>query len=113
METIFEKTKTTPQVKWSKEYDIISIEGNLITYDNPTFWKEISKKLINDSETKQVEFDLEYVNTNSLRNLLKLISNTKGIKFKWYYQDFDDDMLEMGKNLELFSKTEFEFIEKK
>lgn len=113
MKTLFEKTKMTPKVTSSKENGKISLEGNLITLENPTFWKEISKRLIEDSQTKEVQFDLEYVNTESLRNLLNLIKKTNGIKYKWYYQDFDDDMLEMGKNLELISKAEFEFIEKK
>lgn len=113
METLFEKTIMTPQVSLSKDKESMFLEGNLITTENSIFWNEISENLINDSKTKKVEFDLEYVNTDSLRNLLKLISKTNGIKYKWYYQDFDDDMLEMGKNLESISKTEFEFIEKK
>ena len=110
METLLEKTIMTPQVIWSE--NSLLLKGNLIICDNPSFWKEISNKLLENSKTKHVEFDLEYVNTDSLRILLRLLIKTNGIKYKWYYQDFDEDMLEMGKSIEEITKSHFEFIKK-
>ena len=52
---------------------------------------------------------LNHINTNSILHLIKLI-NLKQNNVIWFYEESDEDLLELGKDLEILSNNLFEFV---
>ncbi|UCH15824.1 MAG: SiaC family regulatory phosphoprotein, partial [Bacteroidales bacterium] len=63
-------------------------------------------------KAKKVKFDinLEYINSSSVKNLLEMLKTLdankyiKEIDINWFYEEGDDDTLEIGQIFEEFSQ---------
>lgn len=98
-------TRRTPEVQLKT--GLIRFIGRSVPADPGHFYQplykwieEYSKKKI--KETK-IELDFEYINTASTKwifNLLKILGNkpelTDKLEISWYYEEGDEDMLELG-----------------
>lgn len=107
--TISEETKTTPSIVLDNINNTLTIKGKSIPFEPELFWSFIINQT-KKYEIKTIEFKLDYVNTNSISYLVKLI-NSKQINVIWVYEDLDEDMYELGKDLKSLSDSLFEFIE--
>lgn len=113
MRTIYNKTMMTPSIKFDDKKNKLSVEGNIILCDGKDFWKDITKEIVENSNIKIVDFEIEHINTDSIRNLLIMLNNNKTtFEINWLYEDYDDDMRELGESIERFTNKKINLIEK-
>lgn len=104
---ITKNTKTTPSVIFNQMTSTLTIEGKLIPFDSEMYWSLVNHQLKN-LKIKSVEFNLEYINTNSIIQLVKFLTNGS-FNVTWSYDEGDDDMCDLGKNFETISNKKFLF----
>ncbi len=93
------------------------IPENPVEFFDPLFSKIKQKIAGLDFKEIHHNYDLEYVNSVSLKFLIKLINifksyESKGVRLiiTWYYED--DDTYEIGRDLSLITAHEFNFVSK-
>lgn len=75
----------------------------------------------NPQPLTEISIDLDYINCQTQRQLLaslQRLSNLQQetgtkVKITWYYDSYDDSMLELGDIFRSMVDVEFEFVEKK
>lgn len=109
MKTIITKeTNATPSVIFNQLTNTLSIEGKLIPFDSEMYWSLVNHQLKN-LKVNSVEFNLEYINTNSIIQIVKFLT-TNTFNVIWNYEKYDEDMYDLGLNLEKISKNKFKFL---
>lgn len=112
-----EHKKRSPKVDFKLNGEL-SIIGNCFPEDPKSFFEPILTWLEDFKAyyTGEVimSIDLNYVNTSSVKILLELIQNLTGkfkskTKINWIYEIEDEDMLEVGEDLEKVSEFKFNF----
>lgn len=110
----------SPKVVLNKDSGIFEIRGNSYM-SNPTPLYELIenwlKEYVGNPPAKTVfSFDMEYVNTATVKLLSELIkllvsirTKEKEIVIKWCCSDDDEDMLELGKQFEKINNFKFEW----
>lgn len=117
-----EATSKTPKLKVNPNKGLIQLSGISIPEDPRTFYEpfqeSIDAYIKSPKEKTLVEFKLEYFNTSTtliIRNLLRKLSelqNRTELVIKWYFEEDDEDMAEVGGELKvLFPFVEFEIVE--
>ncbi|MCF8278705.1 MAG: DUF1987 domain-containing protein [Flavobacteriales bacterium] len=103
-------TEQTPLIRYSVENSTLEIIGRSIPEDVIGFYRPVMGWLKNLASTNpsrlDVEFLLEYFNTNSSRALLDILKTIERLKdsgtmvhITWYHEEIDDDMREFGNDL--------------
>lgn len=109
--------KRSPQIDFNSNGEL-SILGNCFPEDPKGFFEPILAWIgeFKTSHKGEVSLtvDLNYVNTSSIKILLELIqtitTNFKSkAKINWIYEIEDEDMLEVGEDLEKVSEFKFNF----
>lgn len=114
-------TKTTPEIQFDSTTGELYVKGisfpeNAKSFYTPAFqWLE---NYITNTPIKTIlTFDLYALNTSSskciytiLRYLNDICKKGHNVFVKWCYEDFDEDMLELGQDYELLLSIPFEFI---
>jgi SiaC family regulatory phosphoprotein len=106
---IIKGTDDTPDIKFLKEENVISISGMSMPEDVKAFYKPIVKWLEdyfkNPNENSIVNFNLTYFNTASSKMILdilyifkKAINNGYKVNITWSYDEDDEEMLETGQD---------------
>jgi hypothetical protein len=101
------QTHNTPEFIFSPE-GTIKIKGRALMVNNSEVPKQIKNwidaYLSNPAETTEVIFAFEFLNSLSstiiisiLRKISESILLPKKLAVRWYYEEEDDDMLELGK----------------
>lgn len=115
---IINSTRNTPEVEFSGD-GTMRMEGKAITEDPRKFFEPIidwCRKI----KTAKLDFSVkfEYLNTSASKFMLEIIrtldanNNVKQKAIKWYYEEDDEDMLELGQIIEERTlKTNFFFHE--
>jgi hypothetical protein len=107
MENIkIESTRNTPLVEFM-ESGSLKLVGKSFSEDPRKFWDPLISwcKLLS-AENINLEVKLEYANTSSRKFLFEIIrtidanSNIQNKEIKWYFEEDDDDMLEVGQIFE-------------
>jgi hypothetical protein len=113
--TIIEATKTSPRVELNP-YGKFILEGRSIVEDTVTFYQPIIDWVEKAAcEEMNVEIRMEYLNTSSTRQLLALLKavaanpHFSSVNVKWYYEEDDEDILDLGKDYESLIHIPFEF----
>lgn len=109
-EIIFDPSKNT--FKISK----ISVPEDAYEFYSPVIqWiKDYGNRPLPETN---LEFNLEYVNSASAKQLIQVllafeeINKKNKVKIKWYYEGIDEDMLMLGKRFKNLTDIEFDFIE--
>ncbi|OQY01724.1 MAG: hypothetical protein B6I20_07560 [Bacteroidetes bacterium 4572_117] len=113
----------TPKVYLDPDAGIFLLEGKSLPENAFDFYEPILKwveAFFNSENTTQktaVNFNLDYFNTASskqIAKLLKIIENSPAsetVTVKWHYDEEDTDMLKAGKRYGKLIKIHFEFIE--
>ncbi len=112
--------KRSPQIDFKTSGEL-SILGNCFP-ENPKVFFESILKWVEEFKTNHkgevnLTIDLNYVNTSSIKILLELIQTITGnfkskAKINWIYEIEDEDMLEVGEDLEKVTEFKFNFQSK-
>lgn len=109
--------KRAPQIDFNTSGEL-NILGNCFPEDPKGFFQPITAWIedfkANHKGDVVLTIDLNYVNTSSIKILLELIQNVTGsfkskTKINWIYEIEDEDMLEVGEDLEKVSDFKFNF----
>ncbi len=114
------QTHNTPEVIFNPE-GIIKIKGRSLIVDSTEIPGQIMDEFEaytgNPPETTLVIFALEYLNSFSttmivsiLNKLSKAILKPKKLAVRWYYEESDEDMFELGNYISEISDIPFEFV---
>lgn len=117
MITVIEATKISPRVVLDPNGEML-IQGRSIIEDTTVFYKPIIDWVKNVT-CPQITLivKLEYMNTSSSKQLLTVLkslasnSSIRTIYVKWYYEEDDEDMLDLGKDYESLIHIPFDFYE--
>ena len=118
---IIQATDDTPEVIFDPQNNIFKISKISVPEDAYEFYspiiqwiKEYTK---NPLPKTTIEFDLEYVNSASAKQLIQLLlaledlSKVADVVIKWYYEAIDEDMQLLGKRFKNLADLNFEFVE--
>ncbi len=118
---IIQAAEDTPEIVFDPEQNIFKISKISVPEDAYEFYhpviqwvREYSKDPLPETV---VEFDLEYVNSASAKQLIQLLlaledlSKEHKLLIKWYYEAIDEDMQMLGKRFKNLADIEFEFVE--
>jgi hypothetical protein len=119
---IANRTSKSPYI--SLEGGIFQFSGRSIPEDAKKIFKPVidwikeHKPSITESNQTTINFCFDYLDTSSSKcvfDILKILDDiyTGGhdIVINWYYEEGDDDMLDLGIHLKSFVKAPFNFIE--
>lgn len=120
MEVLLEKTTDTPLIHFAP--GMLVIEGRSITEDILGFWNPLlawTARYIEEPEKHtMVEIGLEYTNSSSnkfINEILRMLSSlkTKGLDVEviWKYEEDDESILQLGRDLESLCGIKFAFKE--
>ncbi len=117
-----EKSKNNPEVIFNKEENIFKISGRSIVEDPNKFYMPIYEWLeayiADPNPETEFKFDLEYFNSSSARQVMKLIMLLeklhiagKKVKVVWLFEQGDEMSQERGQEIKAVSKLPFDIIE--
>jgi hypothetical protein len=114
---IIESTKGTPKVKFLPNGDL-SIQGLSLPEDPELFFSPLMNWVKNyKGENMNLDIRLNYMNTSSSKQLFTLLCDIKenlhikSADVNWYYEQDDEDCLEIGQEFEAYTKLNFNFYE--
>jgi hypothetical protein len=113
-------THNTPEVIFSPN-GIIKIKGRALSINKTEFPEQIMNGfeayLSNPPDTTDVIIAFEYLNSfnaktfvSILKKLSQAILQPKKLAIRWYYEEDDEDMLELGKYISEIYAISMEFI---
>ncbi len=116
------KTRNNPEVNLDKQKNYFRISGRSILEDPNKFYMMIyewlDEYIKNPNPETEFYFDLEYFNSSSARQIMKLIilleniQKTKNrITIIWLYEEGDEMSEERGEEIKIISKLNFELRE--
>jgi hypothetical protein len=116
------KTFNSPEVEFIASKGELNIEGRSIPEDPGEFFEKLidwmNDYFLNPVEETVMNIKLEYINSGSFKYMLELlrilkINFNKGRKVlvKWYYEEGDESIEELGQHYEQTMQIPFEIIE--
>lgn len=123
MEDLFlKKTFNSPEVEFIAGSGELSMEGRSIPEDPGEFFERlidwINEYFLHPSEKTVVSIKLEYINSGSSKYMLELLrimkinhDAGKNVKVKWYFEEGDESIEELGIHYENTIQIPFEHIE--
>lgn len=120
MEIILDKTTDTPLVHFAP--GLLVIEGRSITEDVIGFWTPLQRwvetYIANPEPITRIEVGLEYTNSSSnkfisqiLRRVTSIAEKGHKVEVFWKYEDDDESILQLGKDMESVCELPFKYIE--
>lgn len=117
-----EKSKNNPEIVFNKEENILKVSGRSIVEDPNKFYMPIYEWLeayvADPNPVTEFKFDLEYFNSSSARQVMKLIMlleklhlEGKNVKVTWLYEQGDEMSQERGMEIKAVSKLPFDIVE--
>ena len=118
---VINPTSVTPYVLLDTSAELFEIRGRSSPEVSINFYNPIYDHLEKAEFQKQVgdftaNFALEYFNTSSTKCLLGILKRLsdfqdrgKRVIVNWYYEEDDEDVLEIGEDLSYFVDIEFNF----
>ncbi|MCX6259547.1 MAG: DUF1987 domain-containing protein [Bacteroidia bacterium] len=114
------QTYKTPEVILDPE-GIIKIKGRALMVNNSEIPEQmmngLEAYLSNPPETTDVIIAIEYLNSFSttilvsiLKKLSQAILQPKKLAIRWFYEEDDEDMLELGKSISEICNIPIEFV---
>jgi hypothetical protein len=124
-----EATTHSPKVSFDPEQHLFEMSGESRPENASVFYKPILKWIKeieatldgnSDAFSKPFKFDFkfDYFNSTSAKFILDFCKkigylHSKGLKLtvRWLYEEDDEDMLEVGKEMARMAKIQFEYVE--
>ncbi|MEQ8713068.1 MAG: DUF1987 domain-containing protein [Cyclobacteriaceae bacterium] len=123
MKFLIEQTRVTPLVDYNNGERTLRISGRS-SPENPLMFYQRLMDFVDEFASSIepvliVNVSMEYFNTSSTKclfNLFKKMNEVqrelgKVVVINWYYEDWDDDMLEIGEDFSYGLDMEFNLIE--
>ncbi len=121
MRTVIESTRVTPYVLFDQTSSTFDIRGRSNPEVAPLFYNQIYDILDSynpeSNSTFVANFSLEYFNTSSSKCILGILKRIQKIKemgqnveVNWYYEEYDEDSLEIGEDMNYFVDVPFNFV---
>ncbi len=117
-----DKTIKTPGIKFSAEEGTLIISGRAIPENPEEFFigviQWVKDYFKDPKDLTTVSIQLEYINSGSSKYLLELLhmieemhKSGKLCEIKWYYEEDDEAVLELGKHYQSIIDVPFKLIE--
>ncbi len=121
---VIKETIDSPYVHLNKENNIFEIKGKSLPENVNIFYQPIidwfSDYFTNPNSETIIHFKLDYLNTASSKALLSLflvvedaVKNGANVYVKWYYEEDDEDMKDIGEEYSDIIQIPFEIIQVK
>ena len=121
---VIKETIDSPYVHLNKENNIFEIKGKSLPENVNIFYQPIidwfSDYFTNPNSETIIHFKLDYLNTASSKALLSLflvvedaVKNGANVYVKWYYEEDDEDMKDIGEEYSNIIQIPFEIIQVK
>lgn len=118
---IIPATQETPEIKFDSSNGKLSIIGRSYPSDTAAFYQVINTWLnqyvLQPNPVIVLEINIEYFHsvsvkflTNIVKKLLRLSSPEISVSIVWYYEEDDDDNIDLGKSLERDTQTKFTYV---
>lgn len=118
---IIDQTDKTPSISFDLQSGVISIEGRSIIENPVEFYEPLFEKIKAYSQQPSLQTILnmkfDYFNTSTSKVLLDVfhqleeINRSSEVKIRWYYEEGDSDMQEVGEDYQSIVQLPFEMIE--
>ncbi|MCS6821493.1 MAG: DUF1987 domain-containing protein [Microscillaceae bacterium] len=117
-----EETQTTPEVNFDFRRGIFEIKGVSIPEDTEHFYSSILEKLEDyarnlPTDKTQMNFKFIYINTSTsavVAKIIKLLESINSVSHpvtvRWYYEEGDEDMRDLGYDFSTFTNLNFILI---
>jgi hypothetical protein len=123
MEDLYlKKTFNSPEVEFIADKGELSLEGRSIPEDPGEFFELlidwINEYFLNPAKDTVMNIRLEYINSGSSKYMLEVLrimkinhDAGKGVQIKWYFEEGDESIQELGVHYEQTIQIPFEHIE--
>ncbi|HER09327.1 MAG TPA: DUF1987 domain-containing protein [Bacteroides sp.] len=123
MEDLYmKKTFNSPEVEFTADSGELSVEGRSIPEDPGEFFERliswINEYFLAPAEKTNLSIKLEYINSGSSKYMLELLrimkinhDAGKDVRIKWYFEEGDESIQELGQHYEQTIQLPFEHIE--
>ncbi|MFC2090242.1 DUF1987 domain-containing protein [Bacteroidota bacterium] len=116
------KTNNSPEVQFNSATGELNIEGRSIPEDPGEFFDKLidwlSEYFKNAKEETLMTIKLEYINSGSSKYMLEVLrilkinhDEGKKVMVKWYFEEGDESIEELGQHYEQTIQIPFEIIE--
>ncbi len=116
------KTFNSPEVEFIAETGSLTMEGRSIPEDPGEFFERligwINEYFLSPAEKTILSIKLEYINSGSSKYMLELLrimkinhDAGKNVQVRWYYEEGDESIQELGQHYEQTIQLPFEHIE--
>lgn len=114
-------TQETPFISFDATTGRFSIVGRSYPSDTAEFYQPVNawlnKYILQPNKTIVLEINIEYFHsvsvkflTNIVKKIVALESPEVNVSVIWYFEDDDDDNIDLGKSLERETKSKFNFM---
>jgi len=116
------RTKRTPEITLDETTNILVFKGRSLPENTKQFYQQVKAKL-NTYKPKKgaritINVTFSYVSSSSLIALLSIFNQVKlhcdqgcTLKINWFYEQYDEDLLSIGHDMQQLSGVEFKYIE--
>ena len=123
MEDLFlKKTFNSPEIEFIAGTGELSMEGRSIPEDPGEFFERlidwVNDYFMNPASSTVFSIKLEYINSGSSKYMLELLrimksnhENGKNVHIKWFFEEGDESIEELGQHYEQTIQLPFEHIE--
>ncbi len=112
-----EPTRFTPLVEFSAQENLLDFSGRSYPEDTLSFYARIEEFLSGLESVNDLTFRFyfEYLNSASIISILKIIKHFEDkkctIKIEWHFDAEDEEILNVGKDIERLISTRMLFCE--
>ncbi len=119
---IIEKTESTPAINFNFQQGLFEIKGVSIPEDTEEFYKPLTDALESylldlENENIDIVFKFIYINTGTSAVIARIIKSLENldlerynVAIKWYHEEGDEDMKDLGDYFHSFTSLPFETI---
>ena len=91
-----EKTDISPYIIFDTDNNVVDINGRMIMEDAISFFIDVNDHIQLIKGDITINFNVDYINSSSLSQLLKMLRTNNIICLNWYYNDDDYDSRKTG-----------------
>ena len=119
---VIEATIDSPQVNLDKDKNIFEIKGKSLPENVNIFYQPIidwfTEYFKQPNNETLIDFKFDYINTASSKTILSLllvveeaVKNGANVKVRWFYEEDDEDMKDIGEEYADIIQVPFEIIQ--
>ncbi|MEA1887965.1 MAG: DUF1987 domain-containing protein [Bacteroidota bacterium] len=108
IKVIQEKSQKCPGMYYDPNDNLLTIEGRSIPENPDLIYQPVKdwiEEFFTDSDSLNIKFILEYINSGSSKHLLDVLKifrayyrNGKKLRIRWLYEEDDEAILELGEH---------------